>query len=99
MLTSSSREAAEMCLAPSRHLMKIAAAAMISGVRVVLPFLGPIGIDPLGDGVAMDAERFRGVGDSLLVAREGFLNVELFELCDSLIKRNVAIEHFFDYCF
>ena len=60
--------------------MGFLAASVISIVRVVLAFLGAIRVNPLGNRVAVDAERFGRVGNSLLVAREGFLYVELFKL-------------------
>lgn len=47
----------------------------------------------------MDAERDRGVSDAFLVTRVGFLNVELLEFFERLVKHNVAIEHVFDHCF
>jgi len=75
------------------------ATAMVSSVSVVLAFLGAVGIYPLGDRVAVDAEGFGGVGNTLLIAGEGFLNVELLEFGDSLIKRDVAIKHLFDNSF
>ena len=58
-----------------------------------------VGGDALGEGVAMNAEDRGGVGDVLLVAREGFLDVELFKLADRLIQKDVAFEHFVDEVF
>ena len=73
--------------------------AMIACVGVVLPFLGAVGIDALGDGVAVDAEGFSGVRNALLIPGEGLLNIELLEFRDGLIKGNVAVQHIVDHCF
>ncbi len=67
--------------------------------RVPSPFLLPIRIDSLRDCVAVDAERVGGIGDALLVAREGLLNIQLFELLQSFVEHDVSIEHLFDNCF
>ena len=40
-----------------------------------------------------------GVGDVLLVTREGLLYVELLEFADGLIQEDVAFEHFVDQVF
>ena len=75
------------------------AAAKVSSVGVVLPLLGAVGIDPFRDGIAVDAEGFGGVRNSLLISREGLLNIELFKLSQGLIKHDVTIEHFLDNSF
>ena len=67
--------------------------------RLPGPFLFSIRIDPLGDCVSMDAERVGSVRDALLIASEGLLNVQLFELLQSFVKPDVAIQHFFDHSF
>jgi len=63
------------------------------------PFLFSIRIDSLGDCVSMDAERVGSIGDALLVAREGLLNIQLFELVESLVQSDVTIEHLVDNSF
>jgi hypothetical protein len=72
---------------------------MVGLARVPGPFLFSIRIDSLGDGIAVDAEGVGGIGDALLVAREGLLNVQLFELVQRLVQPDVAIEHLVDHCF
>ena len=72
---------------------------MVGWARVPGPFLFSIRIDPLGDGVSMDAEGVGGIGDALFVAREGLLNVQLFELLQSFVEHDVTIQHFFDHSF
>jgi len=47
----------------------------------------------------MDAEDGGRVGEVLLVAREGFLYVELLEFTQCLIQEDVAFEHFVDEAF
>jgi len=47
----------------------------------------------------MDAEGVGSSGDALFVAREGLLNVKLFELLQSFVQPDVAIQHFFDHSF
>jgi len=72
-------------------------AAMRPSVCVVLAFFRSIGIYAFRDRIAVNAEGFGGVGNPLLVTGEGFLNVELLELGNGLIKCNVAVEHVVDY--
>ena len=55
--------------------------------------------DSLGEGVAVDAEHGGRVGDVLLVTGECFLDVELFELAERFIQKDVAFEHFVDQAF
>ena len=62
-------------------------------------FLSFIGGDALGEGVAMDAQDGGRVGEVLLVAREGFFYVELFEFTQGLIQEDVAFEHFVHQAF
>jgi hypothetical protein len=47
----------------------------------------------------MDAEGVGSIGDALFVAREGLLNVKLFELLQSFVEPDVTIQHFFDHSF
>jgi len=47
----------------------------------------------------VDAERVSGISDALFVAREGLLNVQLFELLQSFVEPDVTIQHFFDHSF
>jgi len=72
---------------------------MVGLASVPGPFLFSIRIDSLGDGVAVDAEGVGGIGDALLVAREGLLNIQLFELVESLVQSDVTIEHLVDNSF
>ena len=58
-----------------------------------------VGGDSLGEGVAMDAEHNRGLGEVLFVAGEGLFYVELFEFADRLIEKDVAFKHFVDQAF
>ena len=62
-------------------------------------FLILVSGDPLGEGVAMDAEDGSGVRDMLLVPRHGFLDVKLFEFAQGFIQKDVALEHFVDQAF
>jgi len=68
-------------------------------VRLVRPFLGAVRVHALGDGVAVDAERFGGVRNAFLVSGESFLNIELFEFFESFVEHDVTIEHIFYNCF
>lgn len=61
--------------------------------------LSSISGDPFGEGVPMDAEDDGGVRKMLLVAREGFFDVELFKLADGLIQEDVAFEHLVNQAF
>ena len=56
--------------------------------------LALIGGDAFGEGVAVDAEDDGGFREVLFVAREGFLDVELFELGEGLVQKDVALQHF-----
>ena len=58
-----------------------------------------IGSDSLGQRVAMDAEHGGGVGNVLLVTREGLLYIELLEFLDGLFQKDVAFEHFVNKAF
>ena len=58
-----------------------------------------VGGDAFGESVAMDAEHRGRIGEVLLVPAEGFFNVELFELAQRLVQKDVAIEHFVDEAF
>ena len=80
-------------------LVVLVTCAMIPGVGVILPLLRPVGIYAFGNCIAVNAERLGGVGNALLVAREGLLDIELFKLGQGLIKHDVAIEHFFNHSF
>lgn len=62
----------------------------------MLSFSGAIRIDSLGNRVAMDSERFSGVGNPLFVSREGFLNIEFFKLVQRFIQKDVTVEHVFN---
>jgi len=63
------------------------------------PFLSAIGIDSFGNCIAVDAESVGGVCDALSISRESFLNIELFEFCQSLVQHYPAIQHIIDHCF
>jgi hypothetical protein len=65
----------------------------------VFAFLGAVGIDTLGDRVAMDAQGISRVRNAFLISGESFLNVKLFKLIERFIQKDVAVEHVFDYCF
>jgi len=47
----------------------------------------------------MDAEDGGRVREVLLVTREGLLDVELLKLAESLIQKDVALEHLLDQAF
>jgi len=47
----------------------------------------------------MNTEGFSGVRNSFLMTREGLLDVELLELFQRFIQKDVAIEHVFDDSF
>jgi hypothetical protein len=55
--------------------------------------------DAFGEGVAVDAEDGGRVGDVLLVTGESFLDVELLELAERFVEKDVAFEHFVDQVF
>ena len=67
--------------------------------KLVLPLFGAIGIHAFGNRVAMNAERFRGVRNPLLVSSESLLNVELLKLVKGLIQEYVAVEHILNNSF
>lgn len=52
--------------------------------------------DAFGEGVAVDAEDGGCVGEVLFVTGEGFLYIELLKLAESLIQKDVALEHLVD---
>ena len=79
--------------------MRRLAYLMVGLASVPGPFLFSIRIDSLRDCVSMDAECVGSIGDALLVAREGLLNVQLFELLQSFVEPDVTIQHFFDHSF
>jgi len=68
----------------------------MSAVGAMLSLLSPIGIYALGNCVAVNAERRRGMSDPLLVASVSFLNIELLKFFERLVKHNVAVEHVFN---
>ena len=55
-----------------------------------------VGINPLGNRVAVDAKGFGGVGNALFVARESLLDIQLLEFVEGLIQKDAAIEHVFN---
>ena len=61
--------------------------------------LSLVGGDALGEGVAVDAEDGGCFGDVLLVTGEGLLYVELLELPECFVQKDVAFEHFVDQVF
>ena len=67
--------------------------------ELMLSFRGAVGIDAFGNRVAVDPERFGGIGNSFLVPNKSFLNVEFFKLVERFIQKDVAVKHVFDYCF
>jgi hypothetical protein len=79
--------------------MRRLAYLMIGLADVPGAFLFSIRMDSLRDGVSVDAEGVGRIGDALLVAREGLLNVKLFELLQSFVEPDVTIQHFFDHSF
>ena len=62
----------------------------------VLAFIGG---DPFGESVPVDAQHYGRVGEVLLVFRERFFDVELFEFPERLIEQNMPFEHFVDEAF
>ena len=55
--------------------------------------------DAFGEGVAVDAEDGGCVREMLVVAREGLLYVKLLKLAESLVQKDVALEHLVDQAF
>ena len=47
----------------------------------------------------MNPQRGCGVRDPLLVARVGFLDIELLEFFERFIQHDVPVKHVFNYCF
>lgn len=70
--------------------------AAVRVTEMVFAFLSTIGIDPFGNRVAVNAEGFGGMRNAPLVPRVGFLNVELLELLERFIQKDVAVEHVFN---
>src|SRR5256885_9217532 len=82
-----------------RSLVTFSWVVMIGGRSIRLPFLSAIRIHPFRDRVAMNPKRGCGVRDPLLVAREGFLDVELLEFFERFIQHDVPVKHVFTYSF
>src|SRR5712672_2333501 len=72
---------------------------MSGGISIRLTFLSAIRIHPFRDRVAMNPKRRGGVRDSLLVARVGFLDIELLEFFERFIQHDVPVKHNFNYSF
>ena len=70
--------------------------AFCAFLRRLLSFISG---DAFGEGVAVDAQDGGRVGDVLLVAREGLLDVELLEFAERFVEKAVAFEHFVDQVF
>ncbi len=88
------------CIVEVKRLVHpVGALAAVCVGQVMLPFLSAIGINSLGNRIAVDTEGFGRVRNAFLVSSESFLNVELFKLVKRFIQKDVAIEHVFDYCF
>ena len=83
----------------NRSVHPIGAFATVRVGEVVLSLLRTVGIDSLGNRVAVDAEGFGGVRNTLLVSRKCLLDVELFKLVEGFIQEDVSVEHVFNYCF
>ena len=73
--------------------MVFGAFAAIRIRELVLALSSPIRVDPLGNGVAVDAEGIGSIGNALLIADESFLDIKLFEFLEGLIQEDVAVEH------
>ena len=67
--------------------------------KLMLALGGAVGIDTLGNRVAVDAQGFRRVGNALFVAHEGLLDIQLLEFFEGLIQEDAAIEHVFNDSF
>jgi hypothetical protein len=66
---------------------------------VLRQFLGFVGGDALGEGIPMDSKDRGGFGEVLFVAGERLFYIELLEFTQSLVKKDVAFEHFVDEAF
>ncbi|HEV2904757.1 MAG TPA: hypothetical protein VGW32_06905 [Pyrinomonadaceae bacterium] len=64
--------------------------------KLILALCRAVGINTLGNRVAVDAQGFGGVGNALFVSRESLLDVQLFEFFEGLIQKDAAIEHVFN---
>lgn len=62
----------------------------------MLSFGGAVGINSLGNRVAMDAQGFSGIGNPLFVSHKGLLNIEFFKLVQRFIQEDMAVEHVFN---
>src|SRR5437764_9263830 len=72
---------------------------MVGGRSIRLSFLSAIRIHPFRDRVAMNPKRRGGVSDPFLVARVGFLDIELLEFFERFIQHDVPVKHIFNYSF
>ena len=64
--------------------------------ELVLALCRAVGVNPLGNRVAVDAKGLGGVGNALFVTRESLLDVQLFKFFEGLIQKDAAIEHVFN---
>src|SRR5215831_16135253 len=79
--------------------MCFAVCAARRAVGVMFSFLGAIEVYAFRDRVAVYPERGSRVANALFVPGVGFLNVELLEFFEGLVKPDVAVEHVFNHCF
>ena len=77
-------------------LVMFRAFAAVRVRELVLSFCSTVGIDSLGNGVAVDAEGFGSMRNAFLVSDESLLNVKLFKLVKRFIQKDVAVKHVFD---
>ena len=76
--------------------MKLRAFFAIRIGEFVLALCGAVGIDALGNRVAVDTQGFGSVGNALFIAHESLLDIKLFEFFEGLIQKDAAIEHVFN---
>ena len=81
------------------ELMELRTLFAVRVGEIVLALGRAVGIDALGNCVAVDSQGFGRVGNALLVAHESFLDVKLFEFFEGLIQKDAAIEHVFNQGF
>src|SRR5689334_13216691 len=68
-------------------------------IAVAVALLFVVEGDALGEGVAMDAQDDGGVGEVLFVLGQSLLDVELFELRERFVQKDLSLKHLVDQGF